>query len=60
MGFDPTTLVFERAKTLHALDLGATVIGSVIKLLLLLLLLLRGLSPLANSTDRATASCRRS
>jgi hypothetical protein len=28
-GFDPTTPVFERAKTAHALDRAATLIGSV-------------------------------
>jgi phosphohistidine swiveling domain-containing protein len=27
VGFDPTTPVFERAKTVHALDRAATVIG---------------------------------
>jgi hypothetical protein len=27
LGFEPTTPVFERAKTIHALDLTATVIG---------------------------------
>jgi hypothetical protein len=30
VGFDPTTPVFERAKTVHALDLVATVFGSVL------------------------------
>jgi hypothetical protein len=29
VGFEPTTLVFERAKTVHALDRAATVIGTV-------------------------------
>jgi hypothetical protein len=29
MGFKPTTPVFERAKTVHALDRVATVIGSL-------------------------------
>jgi hypothetical protein len=28
VGFEPTTPVFERAKTVHALDSAATVIGS--------------------------------
>jgi hypothetical protein len=27
VGFEPTTLVFQRAKAVHALDLAATVIG---------------------------------
>jgi hypothetical protein len=27
-GFEPTMLVFERAKTVHALDRAATVIGN--------------------------------
>jgi hypothetical protein len=30
MGLEPTTAVFERAKTVHALDRASTVIGSVI------------------------------
>jgi hypothetical protein len=29
VGFEPTTPVLERAKTVHALDRAATVIGSV-------------------------------
>jgi hypothetical protein len=29
VGFEPTTLVFERAKTIHALDLAATAIDSM-------------------------------
>jgi hypothetical protein len=29
MGFEPTTPVFERARTFHALDRAPTVIGSV-------------------------------
>jgi hypothetical protein len=30
VAFDPTIPVFERAKTVHALDRAATVIGSVV------------------------------
>jgi hypothetical protein len=30
MGFEPTILAFERAKTVHALDRTATVIGKTI------------------------------
>jgi hypothetical protein len=30
MGFEPTTPVFERAKTVHALDCAASVIGGVL------------------------------
>jgi hypothetical protein len=30
LGFEPTTLVFERVKTVHALDIGAIVIGSAL------------------------------
>jgi hypothetical protein len=29
VGFEPTIPVFEQAKTVHALDIAATVIGSV-------------------------------
>jgi hypothetical protein len=29
LGFEPTTPVLERAKTVHALDLSATVIGDI-------------------------------
>jgi hypothetical protein len=29
VGFEPTIPAFERAKTLHALDLAATVIGNI-------------------------------
>jgi hypothetical protein len=29
MGFEPTITTYERAKTVHALDLAATVIGGV-------------------------------
>jgi hypothetical protein len=35
VGFEPTILVFEREKTVHALDRAATVISGVILLLLL-------------------------
>jgi hypothetical protein len=31
MGFEPTIPAFERAKTVHAFDRGATVIGSVLR-----------------------------
>jgi hypothetical protein len=31
VGFEPTIPVFERAKTVHALDRAATVIGSLVK-----------------------------
>jgi hypothetical protein len=34
VGFEPTIPVFERAKTVHALDGAATVIGNFIRLLL--------------------------
>jgi hypothetical protein len=30
VGFEPTTRVFERATTIHALDCAATVIGTVL------------------------------
>jgi hypothetical protein len=30
VGFEPTILVFERAKTVHALDRAATVIGKTL------------------------------
>jgi hypothetical protein len=33
MGFEPTTPAFERAKTVHALDRGATLIGDDANLL---------------------------
>jgi hypothetical protein len=33
VGFEPTTLVFERAKTIHALDRAATVIRVICSLL---------------------------
>jgi hypothetical protein len=34
--FEPTTLVFERAKVVHALDCASTVIGSILISLLLM------------------------
>jgi hypothetical protein len=34
VGFEPTTPVFERAKTVHASDGGATVIGSLTRIVL--------------------------
>jgi hypothetical protein len=39
VGFKPTTPAFERAKTIHALDWAATVIGDAHKALAMLLLL---------------------
>jgi hypothetical protein len=32
LGFEPTTPVFEREKTVHALELAATVIGQLLRL----------------------------
>jgi hypothetical protein len=56
--FEPTTPVFERAKAINALDHADTLIGS--DRLLVSKTKLRGRSPQANYTDRATAACRRS
>jgi hypothetical protein len=33
VGFEPTIPVFQRAKTVHALDRAATVIGRVVRIL---------------------------
>jgi hypothetical protein len=48
VGFEPTTPMFERAKTFHALDHADTLIGSIIKVTLRLL----GSSQLANGLAR--------
>jgi hypothetical protein len=61
-GFKPTIPAFERAKTVHALDRAVTVIdvqmcrGRII--LKLTKTKLRGRSPQAKYTYRATAACR--
>jgi hypothetical protein len=50
--FETRIPVFERAKTVHALDRAVTVIGKKKNSV--------AFSPQANYTDRATAACRRS
>jgi hypothetical protein len=59
VGFETTLPVFERAKTFHASDRAAAVIGKL-GILLIKKKKLRGFSPQANYTDRAIAACQRS
>jgi hypothetical protein len=66
LGFEPTIPEFEPAKTVHALDRVATVIGrtNTYKYIYIQLHIglkkLRGFSPQGNYTDRVIAACRRS
>jgi hypothetical protein len=61
VGFEPMIPVFERSKTVHALDRAATVIGRIaLQYKATIYTKLRGFSPQANYTERATAACRRS
>jgi hypothetical protein len=40
VGFEPTITVFERAKTVHALDCAATVIGNIIMMMMIIIIII--------------------